>query len=97
MKKHVAVLMGGLSAEREVSLVSGRDCAAALREAGFTVSEIDVGHDLAELVSALTPAGISIVCMSTSSNASMSDGAMRERASMRRCSTCAMTASQSLT
>lgn len=56
MSKQVAVLMGGPSAERDVSLVSGRDCAAALREAGYTVSEIDVGHDLAALVSALTPA-----------------------------------------
>ncbi len=42
----VAVLMGGLSAEREVSLSSGRQCAAALREAGFRVSEIDAGADL---------------------------------------------------
>ncbi|MDJ0610523.1 MAG: D-alanine--D-alanine ligase [Kiloniellales bacterium] len=56
MSKHVAVLMGGSSAERAVSLISGRDCAAALREAGYTVSEIDVGHDLAALVAALTPA-----------------------------------------
>ena len=40
-KKHVAVLMGGLSAEREVSLSSGRGCAAALREAGYEVIEVD--------------------------------------------------------
>ena len=33
MNKHVAVLMGGWSAEREVSLSSGRECAKALREA----------------------------------------------------------------
>ena len=46
--KRVAVLLGGLSPEREVSLVSGRDCANALREEGFEVVEIDVGHDLAE-------------------------------------------------
>ena len=37
----VAVLMGGISAEREVSLSSGRMCAAALREAGYTVVEVD--------------------------------------------------------
>ncbi len=37
----VAVLMGGRSAEREVSLTSGHDCAAALREEGFEVVEID--------------------------------------------------------
>ena len=42
----VAVLMGGLSAERAVSLVSGRACAAALREAGFTVVEVVAGSDL---------------------------------------------------
>lgn len=42
----VAVLMGGLSAEREVSLVSGRECANALREAGYEVIEVDAGRDL---------------------------------------------------
>ncbi|WP_347310472.1 D-alanine--D-alanine ligase [Defluviimonas sp. SAOS-178_SWC] len=42
----VAVLMGGPSAEREVSLVSGRECAAALREAGYEVVEVDAGRDL---------------------------------------------------
>jgi D-alanine-D-alanine ligase len=39
--------MGGRSAEREVSLVSGRECAGALRRAGFDVVEIDAGADLA--------------------------------------------------
>lgn len=38
--------MGGLSAEREVSLASGRMCADALREAGFEVVEVDAGRDL---------------------------------------------------
>ncbi len=38
--------MGGPSAEREVSLSSGRECAAALREAGYDVVEVDAGHDL---------------------------------------------------
>ena len=42
----VAVLMGGPSAEREVSLSSGRECATALREEGFEVIEIDAGADL---------------------------------------------------
>ena len=55
MSKRVAVLMGGPSAEREVSLVSGRECAAGLRKAGYKVSEIDVGHDLAALLEALSP------------------------------------------
>ena len=42
----VTVLMGGPSAERDVSLSSGRECAAALREAGYEVSELDAGTDL---------------------------------------------------
>ena len=42
----VAVLFGGPSAEREVSLSSGQQCAAALREEGFEVVEIDAGTDL---------------------------------------------------
>ncbi|TNF11059.1 MAG: D-alanine--D-alanine ligase [Rhodobacteraceae bacterium] len=42
----VAVLLGGPSAEREVSLSSGRECAKALRTAGFEVIEIDAGEDL---------------------------------------------------
>jgi D-alanine-D-alanine ligase len=53
--KRVAVLKGGWSAEREVSLVSGRECAAALRKRGYEVGEIDVTRDLAALMRALTP------------------------------------------
>jgi D-alanine-D-alanine ligase len=46
-KKHIAVLMGGRSREREISLVTGRECAAALRQAGFhNVAEIDVAENL---------------------------------------------------
>jgi len=56
MSKHVAVLMGGVSAEREVSLVSGKACAKALGEAGYQVTEIDVGPDVGTLIAALTPA-----------------------------------------
>ena len=49
----VAVLMGGLSAEREVSLVTGVSCAKALREAGYDVVEVDAGRDIvAQLLSA---------------------------------------------
>jgi D-alanine-D-alanine ligase len=44
--QRVAVLMGGPSAEREVSLSTGRECAAALRGEGFTVVEIDAAADL---------------------------------------------------
>jgi len=43
----IAVLMGGPSAEREVSLSSGRECATALRQAGYMVIEVDCGPDLA--------------------------------------------------
>ena len=53
--KRVAVLLGGLSPEREVSLVSGRACAKALREEGFEVVEIDVGHDVAQRLSEVKP------------------------------------------
>lgn len=51
----VAVVMGGPSAEREVSLSSGRECAKALETAGYTVSIIDAGPDLAEQLLALAP------------------------------------------
>jgi D-alanine-D-alanine ligase len=52
----VAVLLGGISAEREVSLASGRQVIAALRQAGFEVTPIEVGPDLAAVIAALTPA-----------------------------------------
>lgn len=51
----VAVLYGGISAEREVSLSSGVQVVAALREAGFSVDPIDVGQDLGAVVARLTP------------------------------------------
>jgi D-alanine-D-alanine ligase len=49
------VLKGGLSAEREVSLVSGRECANALRRAGYEVIEIDAGRDVAQALSDAAP------------------------------------------
>lgn len=55
MAKHVAVLMGGWSAEREVSLRSGAACAAALEEAGYRVTRVDVGRDVAEVLARLRP------------------------------------------
>ena len=55
MTRRVAVLMGGVSAEREVSLNSGQQCAAALREAGHTVDEVDVTADIGALLAALQP------------------------------------------
>jgi D-alanine-D-alanine ligase len=54
-RKRVAVLLGGISSEREVSLVSGNAAAKALREEGFDVTTIDVGHDIGALIAALTP------------------------------------------
>jgi D-alanine-D-alanine ligase len=55
MSKHVAVLMGGLSSEREVSLRSGAACAQALEGEGFRVTRLDVGRDVAEKLAALKP------------------------------------------
>lgn len=52
---HVAVLMGGQSAEREVSLRSGKACADALVAAGYDVSRIDVAPDIAQQLIALKP------------------------------------------
>ncbi|MGH1349478.1 MAG: D-alanine--D-alanine ligase [Methyloligellaceae bacterium] len=46
--KHIAVLLGGLSSEREVSLNSGAACAEALEGEGYKVTRIDVGHDIAQ-------------------------------------------------
>ena len=52
---HVAVLLGGLSPEREVSLVSGAACADALERCGAKVTRIDAGRDLAQVLTALKP------------------------------------------
>ncbi|MBS0240659.1 MAG: D-alanine--D-alanine ligase [Proteobacteria bacterium] len=53
--KHVAVLMGGWSAEREVSLSSGKGCADALEAEGFRVTRVDVDRSLAATLSDLKP------------------------------------------
>ncbi|MDB5602856.1 MAG: D-alanine--D-alanine ligase [Xanthobacteraceae bacterium] len=55
MPKHVAVLMGGWSAEREVSLSTGRACADALARVGYTVTRIDVGRDIASVLAMVKP------------------------------------------
>ena len=55
MSKHVAVLMGGWSAERDVSLRSGAACAGALTRLGYQVTPIDVARDIATVLSALKP------------------------------------------
>nr|WP_281256135.1 D-alanine--D-alanine ligase [Puniceibacterium antarcticum] len=51
----VVVLMGGPSAERDVSLSSGRECAAALRDYGYHVIEVDAGPDLAQRLTDAAP------------------------------------------
>ncbi len=51
----VAVLMGGPSAEREVSLASGRECVAALQGQGYQVVEVDAGPDLYAHLSQIKP------------------------------------------
>lgn len=53
--KRVAVLYGGISAEREVSLNTGQQVIAALHDAGYAVQPIEVGADLGALVAALDP------------------------------------------
>ncbi|MFN3671123.1 MAG: D-alanine--D-alanine ligase [Bosea sp. (in: a-proteobacteria)] len=55
MTKHVAVLMGGWSVEREVSLSSGTSCAAALESVGYRVSRIDVQPDICGVLAELRP------------------------------------------
>lgn len=55
MSQHVAVLMGGWSSERPVSLKSGKACADALEAGGFRVSRVDVGRDVAEVLARLKP------------------------------------------
>lgn len=51
----VVVLLGGPSAEREVSLSTGKECAAALRETNYDVVELDAGPDVAARLSGIAP------------------------------------------
>ncbi|MDL2408931.1 D-alanine--D-alanine ligase [Rhizobium calliandrae] len=53
--KHVAVLMGGFSSERPVSLSSGKACANALESEGFQVTRIDAGRDVSQRLADLKP------------------------------------------
>lgn len=55
MKKHVAVLIGGMSKEREVSQSSGRSVVKALNSLGHKVTEIDPGPNLCEQLSTVKP------------------------------------------
>lgn len=54
-KKHVAVLLGGFSSERAVSLSSGKACADALEEGGYRVTRVDVDREVASRLSELRP------------------------------------------
>jgi len=60
---HVAVLMGGLSAEREVSLNSGKGCADALEGQVARVSRIDAGRDLANILSGIVRPDVVLNCL----------------------------------
>ena len=53
--KHVAVLMGGFSSERPVSLSSGNSCADTLEKVGYRVTRVDVGRDIARVLTDLAP------------------------------------------
>lgn len=55
MSKHVAVLMGGWSVEREVSLNSGEGNARAAESVGYRVTRVDVQRDIAQVLAALKP------------------------------------------
>ncbi len=72
-KKHVAVLLGGWSAEREVSLSSGGACADALERAGYRVTRIDVERDIAERLKSVAPD----VCFNALHGRWGEDGAMQ--------------------
>lgn len=62
MAKKVALLIGGWSAERQVSLTKGRAVEAALRDGGYDVDVIDVKKDLPALIAALTPKPDVVFC-----------------------------------
>ena len=55
MTKHVTVLMGGWSAEREISMVSGAAVAKSLTDAGLEVTPVDVQRDMGALLTRLYP------------------------------------------
>lgn len=60
---HVAVLMGGISAERQVSLSSGEECAKALERQGARVTRVDAGRDLANVLSGLIKPDVALNCL----------------------------------
>ena len=56
-KKHVAVLLGGFSSERPVSLSSGEACASALEQEGYQVTRVDVARDVGSVLAGLVLIG----------------------------------------
>ena len=54
-KTHVVMLHGGMSAEREVSLLSGKGVGKALVENGYRVTAVDMGKDIASVLLSLKP------------------------------------------
>ncbi len=58
---HVAVLYGGWSSEREVSLRSGEACARALERRGYRVTRVDVGRNIASVLAALKPDAVLVM------------------------------------
>ncbi len=54
-KKHVAMLYGGFSSERPVSLSSGKSCADALEAEGYRVTRVDVDRDVGKVLADLKP------------------------------------------
>ncbi|MBB5047187.1 D-alanine-D-alanine ligase [Rhodopseudomonas rhenobacensis] len=54
-RKHVAVLLGGWSSEREVSLRSGKSCADALERCGYQVTRVDVQRNIGTVLDQLKP------------------------------------------
>lgn len=54
-KKHVAVLLGGFSSERPVSLSSGKACADALENEGYQVTRVDVSRDVGAVLAGIKP------------------------------------------
>jgi len=53
--KHIALLKGGLSAERDVSLSTAKSVSEALTNLGYKVSEVDVGWDVQSILSEIKP------------------------------------------
>ena len=53
--KHVAVMLGGFSSERPVSLSSGKACADELEKEGYQVTRVDVGRDVGSVLAELKP------------------------------------------